>query len=221
MPSLIDIRRRVRAVKSTQQITRAMKMVAASKLRRSQDRVIAARPFAQQMLRVLNSLASRVEAERAPAAGAAGRRRRPAHAAHRDHGGQGAVRQLQHQRHQGRVAVRQGWSRSPGGARPPRPQGPRLLQAPRIRRPLRGRRPVRVPAVLARPGDREAGDRGVRRRPRLERLSGLQRVQERHDAARGPRAAAADRPARRHAGDAPAPASTICTSPSPRTSWTR
>ncbi len=62
MPSLIDIRRRVRAVKSTQQITRAMKMVAASKLRRSQDRVIAARPFAQQMLRVLNSLASRVEA---------------------------------------------------------------------------------------------------------------------------------------------------------------
>jgi F-type H+-transporting ATPase subunit gamma len=61
MPSLIDIRRRVRAVKSTQQITKAMKMVAASKLRRSQDRIIAARPFAQQMLRVLNSLASRVD----------------------------------------------------------------------------------------------------------------------------------------------------------------
>ncbi len=66
MPSLIDIRRRVRAVKSTQQITKAMKMVSASKLRRSQDRIIAARPFAQQMLRVLNSLASRVESTAHP-----------------------------------------------------------------------------------------------------------------------------------------------------------
>ena len=63
MPALIDIRRRIRAVKSTQQITKAMKMVAASKLRRAQDRVIGARPFAQQMLRVLNSLASRVDPE--------------------------------------------------------------------------------------------------------------------------------------------------------------
>jgi F-type H+-transporting ATPase subunit gamma len=61
MPSLIDIRRRIRAVKSTQQITKAMKMIAASKLRRAQDRVIGARPFAQQMLRVLNSLAGRVD----------------------------------------------------------------------------------------------------------------------------------------------------------------
>src|ERR671913_487381 len=60
MPSLLDIRRRVRAVKSTQQITKAMKMVAASKLRRAQDRVQHARPYAQQMLRVLNSLATRV-----------------------------------------------------------------------------------------------------------------------------------------------------------------
>jgi F-type H+-transporting ATPase subunit gamma len=61
MPSLIDIRRRVRAVKSTQQITKAMKMVAASKLRRAQDRMLHARPFAHQMLRVLNSLAARVD----------------------------------------------------------------------------------------------------------------------------------------------------------------
>ena len=61
MPSLLDIRRRVRAVKSTQQITKAMKMVAASKLRRAQERVQQARPYAQQMLRVLNSLASRVD----------------------------------------------------------------------------------------------------------------------------------------------------------------
>jgi F-type H+-transporting ATPase subunit gamma len=61
MPSLLDIRRRVKAVKSTQQITKAMKMVAASKLRRAQERVQGARPFAAQMLRVLNNMASRVE----------------------------------------------------------------------------------------------------------------------------------------------------------------
>ena len=61
MPSFLDIRRRVRAVKSTQQITKAMKMVAASKLRRAQDRALGARPFAQQMLRVLNGLAARVD----------------------------------------------------------------------------------------------------------------------------------------------------------------
>ena len=61
MPSLLDLRRRIRAVKSTQQITKAMKMVAASKLRRAQDRLLSARPFATEMLRVLNSLAARVE----------------------------------------------------------------------------------------------------------------------------------------------------------------
>jgi F-type H+-transporting ATPase subunit gamma len=61
MPSLLDIRRRIRAVKSTQQITKAMKMVAASKLRRAQDRIQQARPFALQMQRVLNSLATRVD----------------------------------------------------------------------------------------------------------------------------------------------------------------
>ena len=61
MPSLIDLRRRIRAVKSTQQITKAMKMIAASRLKRAQDRVVAARPFAQRMLKVLNSLVARVE----------------------------------------------------------------------------------------------------------------------------------------------------------------
>jgi F-type H+-transporting ATPase subunit gamma len=61
MPSLLDIRRRIRAVKSTQQITKAMKMVAASRLRRAQERIQHARPFAIQMLRVLNSLATRVD----------------------------------------------------------------------------------------------------------------------------------------------------------------
>jgi F-type H+-transporting ATPase subunit gamma len=61
MPSLLDIRRRIRAVKSTQQITKAMKMVAASRLRRAQERIQHARPFATEMLRVLNSLATRVD----------------------------------------------------------------------------------------------------------------------------------------------------------------
>ena len=61
MPSLIDMRRRIRAVKSTQQITKAMKMVAASKLRRAQDRVVQTRPFAREARRVLESVASRVD----------------------------------------------------------------------------------------------------------------------------------------------------------------
>jgi F-type H+-transporting ATPase subunit gamma len=60
MPSLIDLRRRVRAVKNTQQITKAMKMVAASKLRRAQERIMGARPYAIQMQRVLSSVAARV-----------------------------------------------------------------------------------------------------------------------------------------------------------------
>jgi F-type H+-transporting ATPase subunit gamma len=66
MPSLIDIRRRIRAVKSTQQITKAMKMISASKLRRAQERVIGARPFALQMSRVLNRLAGRVDSSAHP-----------------------------------------------------------------------------------------------------------------------------------------------------------
>lgn len=78
MPSLIDLRRRIRAVKSTQQITKAMKMIAASRLRRSQERVVGARPFAQRMLRVLNGLVSRVDQDahpllHIPEAGAGGR----------------------------------------------------------------------------------------------------------------------------------------------------
>jgi F-type H+-transporting ATPase subunit gamma len=61
MPSLIDMRRRIRAVKSTQQITKAMKMVAASKLRRAQERVIATRPFGKVVRHVLASIAARVD----------------------------------------------------------------------------------------------------------------------------------------------------------------
>jgi F-type H+-transporting ATPase subunit gamma len=60
MASLIEIRRRIRSVKNTQQITKAMKMVAAAKLRRSQDRVIASRPYAKALRAVLQSISGRV-----------------------------------------------------------------------------------------------------------------------------------------------------------------
>src|ERR687884_212988 len=61
MANLLDIRRRIRSVKNTQQITRAMKMMSAARLRRAQDRVVAARPFAGKMVEVLSELASRTD----------------------------------------------------------------------------------------------------------------------------------------------------------------
>src|SRR5580704_15038257 len=63
MPSLIDFRRRIRSVKNTQQITKAMKMVSAAKLRRAQDRVIAARPYAQMMREMLANLAQAAQSD--------------------------------------------------------------------------------------------------------------------------------------------------------------
>lgn len=61
MPSILDLRRRIRSVKNTQQITRAMKMVAAARMRRAQERVINARPYEKQMREFLSSLAARTE----------------------------------------------------------------------------------------------------------------------------------------------------------------
>jgi F-type H+-transporting ATPase subunit gamma len=61
MPNLLDIRRRLKSVKNTQQITKAMKMVSAAKLKRAQDRVVTARPFANKMMEVLGELASRTD----------------------------------------------------------------------------------------------------------------------------------------------------------------
>jgi F-type H+-transporting ATPase subunit gamma len=61
MATLLDYRRRIRSVKSTQQITRAMKFVAAAKLRRAQEGVFAARPYAREILRVLRSAAARTD----------------------------------------------------------------------------------------------------------------------------------------------------------------
>jgi len=61
MANILDIRRRIRSVTNTRQITRAMKMVSAARLRRAQDRALAARPYAQMLLNVLKSLVSRAD----------------------------------------------------------------------------------------------------------------------------------------------------------------
>jgi F-type H+-transporting ATPase subunit gamma len=61
MPNILDIRRRIRSVINTRQITKAMKMVSAAKLRRTQERALAARPYAQMLTNVLKSLVSRAE----------------------------------------------------------------------------------------------------------------------------------------------------------------
>lgn len=63
MPALIDIRRRIRSVKNTQQITKALKMVSAAKLRRAQESMFAARPYARTMAQVLKDVAARTEGE--------------------------------------------------------------------------------------------------------------------------------------------------------------
>jgi F-type H+-transporting ATPase subunit gamma len=61
MPNVLDIRRRIRSVINTRQITKAMKMVSAAKLRRAQERALAARPYAQMLTNVLKSLVARAE----------------------------------------------------------------------------------------------------------------------------------------------------------------
>ena len=66
MATLRDIRRRIRSVESTQKITRAMKLVAAAKLRRAQERILSARPYAIKMAELLSSLVSRTEGEAHP-----------------------------------------------------------------------------------------------------------------------------------------------------------
>jgi F-type H+-transporting ATPase subunit gamma len=66
MPTLLDFRRRIRSVKNTQQITRAMKFVAAARLRRAQEAALAARPYAQELARVLRSTMARIEEPQHP-----------------------------------------------------------------------------------------------------------------------------------------------------------
>lgn len=66
MPSLKDIKRRIKSVKNTQQITKAMKMVSAAKLKRAQDEITAARPYAEKMLDLITSLASKTSPDSHP-----------------------------------------------------------------------------------------------------------------------------------------------------------
>jgi len=66
MPNLRDIRTRIRSIKNTQQLTYTMKLVSATKLRRAQEQILAARPYARRMLQVLNSLATRAHPESHP-----------------------------------------------------------------------------------------------------------------------------------------------------------
>src|ERR1017187_8634356 len=61
MANVLDLRRRIRSVKNTRQNSKAMKMVSAAKLRRAQERTLAARPFAQMLTNVLQSAISRTE----------------------------------------------------------------------------------------------------------------------------------------------------------------
>ena len=66
MATLLDFRRRIRSVKNTQQITRAMKFVSAARLRRAQESALAARPYAKELLRVLRSTMARIESPQHP-----------------------------------------------------------------------------------------------------------------------------------------------------------
>jgi F-type H+-transporting ATPase subunit gamma len=66
MPTLLDFRRRIRSVKNSQQITRAMKFVAAARLRRAQEAALAARPYARELARVLRSTMARIQEPQHP-----------------------------------------------------------------------------------------------------------------------------------------------------------
>ena len=66
MASLKDIKRRIKSVKNTRQITKAMKMVSAAKLKRAQDEITAARPYAEKMLELIGSLASKASSDSHP-----------------------------------------------------------------------------------------------------------------------------------------------------------
>ena len=61
MANVLDLRRRIRSVKSTRQITKAMKMIAAAKLRRAQERAVSARPYANMLASVIGSLMRHID----------------------------------------------------------------------------------------------------------------------------------------------------------------
>ena len=108
MPSLKDLRNRIASVKSTRKITRAMQLVAASKLKRAQEAAEAARPYAEKMQGVLANLAAGIggTSRRAEAARRHGPRGSPS--ARRDDGRPRPLRRLQHQHRQARAPAHRG-----------------------------------------------------------------------------------------------------------------
>ena len=104
MPSTIDIRRRIRSVKNTQQITKAMKMVAAAKLRRAQERMYAARPYAAALREVLASVATRVDISKHPLLEE--RDQESEGPSSRGHRRPRPLRRVQHERHPCRACTR-------------------------------------------------------------------------------------------------------------------
>ena len=183
MPSLIDLRRRIRAVKSTQQITKAMKMIAASRLRRAQERVVSARPFAQKMLKVLNGLASRVDQDAHPLLRIAppGQGRPLLIVITADRGLCGSFNS-NIIKAAGQFVVKEGQGREVALGLIGR-KGPRLLPPSRVRRPLRSGWHLPETDVQRRDSGRRCRDRRVHLRRSVERLSRLQRVQVGHDSA--------------------------------------
>ena len=168
MPSLIDIRRRIRAVKSTQQITKAMKMVAASKLRRAQERVVATRPFAREARRVLDEPRRRASIRRRTRCS----HERPGATTGAtllivDHRRSRPVRQLQHQHHQGRR--RRSCARTRAGRCRSASSAARAATSSRAAASRCASSTSNLPKVIhvrRGGGDRGAGDRGVHRRAR-------------------------------------------------------
>ena len=158
MPSTIDIRRRIRSVKNTQQITKAMKMVAAAKLRRAQDRIMAARPYAAALREVLANVS------RASTRGASTRCSRargeqgPARRRHRDRGLCGAfntnvIRARERDRRRARLGVKSSCCRSAA-------RGSTSSSAARCRSAAR---PAHLQAL-------SLGDRARDRRPLVDRF---------------------------------------------------
>ena len=164
MPSLIDIRRRIRSTKSTQQITKAMKMVSSSKLRRAQERIVNSRPYAHEMLRVFNNLATRVDPSTHPLLNddpTPGRTLLVVITADRGLCGgfnanviKGAAQFLA-ERKAGTGADQADLREPRGRPRAGRPEGSRLLHAPWLRRAVRRGQPLQQPQVVARAGDRQ------------------------------------------------------------------
>ena len=217
MATLRDIQRRIRSVQSTQKITKAMKLVAASKFRRAQERILAARPYATKMRELLGR-PRRTLRRRDPSAARAARY--GAQAARDHHGGQGALRRLQLE-HPARVAALPARRRGGlGDARRGGQEGPRLLPPPPVHGQDRDAGLLRPAGLFARPGAGGRAHAGLPRRGGRRGPPHVQRVPLGRRPAPGAPAAPADRGRGRDGATRDRRRSTS-TSPAPRPSSTR